>query len=111
MCGIIVYDIVIRGSSLSKLKRWEAAAAKKAHRKAQAKFQKKPSEVEKRENRNQARYQMMKEGKVHKGDGKDVMHEDGNAMNNSPKNWKAGSRKKNRSFKRNKDGSKADPRS
>ena len=96
---------------MSRVERWETAKAKKAHRKAQAKYQKKPEQVEKRENRNQARYQMEKAGKVHKGDGKDVAHEDGNAMNNSPMNWKAQSRKKNRSFKRNKDASKKDPRS
>lgn len=85
---------------MSQLERWKTAASKRAHRKAQAKYQKKPSEVEKRENRNQARYQMEKAGKVHKGDGKDVAHEDGNAMNNDPSNWSAESRHKNRSYRR-----------
>lgn len=96
---------------MSRLKRWETAAAKRAHRKAQAKYQKKPEQVEKRENRNQARYQMEKAGKVHKGDGKDVGHADGNALNESPMNWKVQSRHSNRAYKRNKDASKKDPRS
>ena len=93
------------------LKRWQTAAEKQAHRKAQAKYQKKPSEVEKRENRNQARYQMEKQGKVHKHDGKDVEHRDGNAMNNDPMNWKAGTRHHNRSYARTKGAHKKDPRS
>lgn len=96
---------------MSKLKRWETAKAKEAHRKAQAKYQKDPIQVEKRENRNQARAHMIKEGKAHKGDGKDVMHRNGNALDNNPKNWAVGSRKKNRSYARNKDGSKKDPHS
>lgn len=84
----------------NKLDRWKTAAEVDAHRKAQAKFQKSPEEIKKRENRNKARYDLEKEGKVHKGDGKDVMHKDGNALNNSPKNWRAGSRHKNRSYPR-----------
>ena len=93
------------------LERWKTAAAKKAHRKAQAKYQKSPEQVEKRENRNQARQTLIREGKAHVGDGKDVMHKDGNALNNDPRNWMNGSRRKNRSYARNKDGSKKDPHS
>lgn len=96
---------------MSKLKRWETAKAKEAHRKAQAKYQKDPIQVQKRENRNLARAHMEKAGKVHKGDGKDVMHKNGNALDNSPTNWMAGSRHKNRSYARKKDGSKKDPHS
>ena len=33
-----------------------------------------PEQVKKREARNRARYKLMKEGKVHKGDKKDVAH-------------------------------------
>jgi hypothetical protein len=94
---------------MSTYKRWQTAAEKEAHRKAQAKYQKKPKEVEKRENRNQARYQMEKEGKVSKGDGKDVGHKDGDATNNSPQNWAVQSRHSNRSYKRTKDAHKENP--
>jgi hypothetical protein len=96
---------------LSKLKRWQTAAEVAAHRKAQLKYEKDPIQVKKRENRNLARAHMEKEGKVHKGDGKDVMHKDGNALNNDPINWKAGSRHKNRSYARDKKAHKADPHS
>ena len=94
-----------------KLKRWETAKAKAAHRKAQAKYQKDPIQVEKRENRNLARAHMEKAGKVHKGDGKDVEHKNGNALDNNPKNWAVGSRHHNRSYARDKHGHKVNPRS
>lgn len=94
----------------SKLERWETAAAKESHRRAQAKFQKKPEEVAKRVARNKARREMIKAGRAEKGDGKDVNHKDGNALNNNPKNWMVESRKGNRSFPRNKDGSKKNPK-
>lgn len=93
-----------------KVDRWETAKARAAHRKAQAKFQKKDSEVAKRVARNKARRHMEKAGKVHKGDGKDVNHEDGNALNNNPKNWMVESRHANRSYPRNADGSKKNPK-
>lgn len=82
------------------LKRWQTAAEVAAHRKAQAKYQKSPEQVQKRENRNKARYQEEKAGKVHKGDGKDVEHKDGNALNNKSDNWRVGSRHHNRSYPR-----------
>lgn len=96
---------------MSHLKRWQTAAEVKAHRKAQAKYQKSSEQLQKRENRNTARRHLEAEGKVHKGDGKDVMHQDGNALNNDPMNWKAGSRHKNRSYKRTKQAHKQDPSS
>lgn len=95
---------------MSHIKRWQTPAAERAHRKAQAKYQKSPEQVQKRENRNLARAHMEKLGKVHKGDGKDVNHDDGNALNNSPKNWMVQSRHANRSYKRNKDASKRNPK-
>lgn len=101
------------GDSLmpSKLQRWQTAAEVRAHRKAQAKYQKTPEQVQKRENRNKARQTLERKGVAHKGDGKDVQHQDGNALNNSPKNWLLGSRHKNRSYKRTKTAHKADPHS
>jgi len=85
---------------VSKLERWKTAAEVSAHRRAQAKFQQKPEEVQKRENRNKARAQLEREGKLHKGDNKDAIHKDGDALNDSPDNVAAGSRHNNRSYKR-----------
>lgn len=96
---------------MSHFKRWQTAAEVAAHRKAQAKYQKSPKELQKRENRNLARAHLEKEGKVSKGDGKDVEHVDGNALHNDPMNWKAGSRHKNRSYARTKGAHKLDPHS
>lgn len=45
-----------------------------AEKKAKAKFQKKPSEVKKRVARNKARRHAIKDGRVKKGDGKDIDH-------------------------------------
>ena len=59
----------------------------------------------KRVNRNAARRKMMKLGKVKKGDGKDVHHVGGNALNKKSK-LKVVSASKNRSYPRNKDASK-----
>lgn len=104
-------SIIIGLFDLSHLKRWTTAAEIEAHRKAQSKYEKSDEQVKKRENRNKARYDEIRDGKAHKGDGKDVMHKDGNALNNDPMNWKVGSRHKNRSYKRTKNAHKADPRS
>lgn len=91
---------------MSKLKRWQTAAEVEAHRKAQAKYQQKPEEVQKRENRNLARNTLEREGKAHKGDGKDVEHKDGDALNNKSTNWHLGSRHHNRSYPRKSNASK-----
>jgi len=85
--------------------------ATKSHIKAQDKYQKSPEQVKKRENRNKARYQMMKAGKVKKGDGKDVMHKNGNALDNRRSNWGVGSQHKNRSYARTKGAHKKNPHS
>lgn len=85
---------------MSNLKRWQTAAEIKAHRKAQALYQKDPEQVQKRENRNTARRHEEKAGKVHKGDGKDVEHKNGNALDNKPENWRVGSEHHNRSYPR-----------
>lgn len=93
------------------LKRWQTAAEVKAHRKAQAKYQKSPKEVQKRENRNEARRKMIEAGKAKKGDGTDVIHKNGNALDNSPVNYMVGNRHKNRSYARDKHAHKKDPTS
>lgn len=46
--------------------------------------------------RNKARRQMAKEGRVRKGDGKDVDHKDRNPHNNSRSNLRVQSKSKNR---------------
>jgi hypothetical protein len=43
-------------------------------REASVKYNAKPEQVDKREARNRARYKLLKEGKVSKGDGMDVAH-------------------------------------
>lgn len=98
-------------SKTGKLDRWRTAAEVTAHRKAQAKYQADPIQVQKRENRNKARYQEEAAGNAKKGDGKDVMHKNGNALDNSPHNWLVGSRHKNRSYARDKAAHKKDPSS
>jgi len=48
-----------------------------------------------------------KNGTVHKGDGRDVDHNDGNPMNNSMRNLSVKNKTNNRSFPRNKNAGKA----
>lgn len=81
-----------------------------ARRRAQAKYNSKPEQVNRREARNRARYQMIKAGKARKGDGKDVGHKDGNPYNNKPSNWKMESKRSNRSYPRTRGGHKKNPR-
>tara|TARA_R100000406_G_scaffold80899_1_gene62392 strand:+ start:36 stop:254 length:219 start_codon:yes stop_codon:yes gene_type:complete len=54
----------------------------------------------KRAARNRARYSLMKQGRVKKGDGKDVDHKNGNALDNRPGNLRAMSRAANLARKR-----------
>lgn len=70
---------------------------------------KKPNRVKDRADRNAARSTMMEEGKVRKGDGKDVDHKRplSKGGSNSRKNLRVRSASANRSFKRKKDGSMA----
>jgi len=63
-----------------------------------------------RANRNLARRQMMRKGKVKKGDGKDVHHVGGNALNKKSK-LKVMSASKNRSYARTKNARKKNPKS
>jgi hypothetical protein len=59
-----------------------------------------PKQVKDRMARNRANYKMKKEGRIKKGDGKDVDHRDGNPHNNSSKNLRIVGKSKNRSRKR-----------
>lgn len=51
--------------------------------------------------RNKARREALREGRVHRGDGKEVHHADSNPRNNSSSNLRVVSRKFNRSRKEN----------
>jgi hypothetical protein len=61
-----------------------------------------PEEVKKRVANNAARRELMKEGKVHVGDGKDVAHKKAleNGGGNSKSNLAVQSREKNRGWRR-----------
>lgn len=72
----------------------------KARQAAQAKYNSKPEQVERRTSRNKARAQMIAAGKAHKGDGKDVGHKNGNPMDDRASNYKMQSQKSNRSYAR-----------
>ena len=75
-----------------------------AQKRASAKYNAKPEQVERRMARNRARYAMEKAGKVHKGDGKDVAHKNNNPHDNNKANLAVQSKAKNRSFPRTKNG-------
>lgn len=73
-----------------------------ARQRAQAKYNSKPEQVKRRTARNAARRKMVAAGKVSKGDGRDVAHKNNNPRDNSKKNLAVQSKKRNRSFPRNK---------
>jgi len=56
-----------------------------------------PEQIKRRAARNKARRHLEKEGRVQKGDGKEVDHKDHNPLNNSPANIRVRSRSANRS--------------
>lgn len=59
------------------------------------KYHASPRMIAERASRNKARAEMVKKGRVHKGDGKHVDHKDGNPMNGG-KNLRVMSAKANR---------------
>ena len=64
-----------------------------------------PEQVKHREERNKIRRKLLKEGKVHKGDGKDVAHKKAMDKGGTIKNgYKIESASGNRSFKRDSKG-------
>ena len=65
-------------------------------------YHSKPEAKRKRAQRNKARRILEREGKVSKGDGKDVAHKDNNTANSSRSNLSVQPKSKNRSFPRTK---------
>jgi len=61
-------------------------------------FHAKPEQKKRRAGRNAARRKLTAEGRVRKGDGKDVDHIDKNTLNNSPSNLRVLRAKVNRSL-------------
>ena len=72
------------------------------YRKEYDAYQGKPEQIKRRASRNAARRLLEKEGKVRKGDGKDVAHKNNNPRDNSKSNLSVQSKAKNRSFARTK---------
>ena len=69
-----------------------------------------PAQKKRRADRNAARRKAMAAGKVHKGDGMDVNHSDGNALQNTKSNWNVESKHSNRSYPRTRNAGKKNPR-
>ena len=64
----------------------------------QRKYNSKPSSKKDRASRNAARSEAMKEGKVRKGDGKDIDHKNSNPRDNRKSNTQVMSASKNRAM-------------
>jgi len=75
---------------------------KRNYRQEYKNYQGKPEQIAKRAKRNAARAKLEKQGRVSKGDGKDVDHKNGNPRDNSSKNLRVQSKSTNRSYPRNK---------
>lgn len=75
------------------------------YKKEYEQYQGKPEQIKNRGKRNAARAELMKEGKVHKGDGKDVDHAKplSKGGTSARGNLKVKPASKNRSFSRNSD--------
>lgn len=67
---------------------------------AQKKYNAKPIQVKRRTERNASRAEMVKAGKVSKGDGKDVDHKNHNTADKSKGNLRVQSKSRNRSNNR-----------
>ena len=67
-------------------------------------YQSSKEQKRRRAYRNKIRRKLLKEGKVSKGDGKDIDHKDHNVANMDPSNLRVVDKEKNRSYKRRSDG-------
>lgn len=77
------------------------------YKKEVARYTSRPDVIKKRSEQNKARREMMKAGKAHKGDGKDVDHIQplSKGGSNNKSNMRVVPASQNRSFARNADGS------
>jgi hypothetical protein len=66
------------------------------YKKEYAKFQSSTESKKDRAHRNKVRRKALKDGRVKKGDGKDIDHKDGNPRNNSKSNLRVVSKSTNR---------------
>ncbi|MDE2102745.1 MAG: HNH endonuclease [Patescibacteria group bacterium] len=75
-------------------------------RKYMAQYEETPANIKKREERNKARYDLEQEGKVKKGDGKEVDHIKplGAGGRNTPANQRVISAKENRGWRKGESG-------
>lgn len=94
-------------SSISKGK---TMAKKRNYEKEYQNYQGTEKQKKNRAKRNAARAKMEKAGKVHKGDGQDVIHRNGNPKDNKTSNLGVQSKSKNRSYARTKSARKKNPR-
>lgn len=65
-------------------------------------YQGTPEQIKRRSSRNKARRLLMKEGKVKKGDGRDVDHKNSDPLKNTRSNLRVQTKSQNRSFPRTK---------
>lgn len=80
------------------------------YRKEYDAYQGKPEQIKRRASRNAARRLLEKEGKVRKGDGKDVNHRNGNPTSNKKSNLQVQTKSANRSYPRTKTAGKKNPK-
>lgn len=69
------------------------------YKKEYREYHSRPEQIKRRAGRNAARRKLEQQGRVHKGDGKDVDHIDGNTLNNSPSNLRVLKARINRALK------------
>lgn len=80
------------------------------YKKEASRYNHKPTQIKRRSSRNKARDVARKKFGAAAIKGKDVIHKDGNPMNNAPSNLGLASPSKNRSFKRTTRAGKKNPR-
>jgi len=96
----------IATASLQKrgiLKKGTHDLAERNYKLEYANYQGKPEQIAKRSSRNKARRKLEAQGRVSKGDGKDVDHRDRNPLNNGNGNLRVKKKEHNRSFSRMKE--------